>query len=112
MFRHPVEFASRLRAAQAPVERMAPRPFGEFGGDRIGGDDLRLTTLFAQALARSARKENSCKFLFVELSRTSHATIAALRDTAQADGLICIKDDRDIEAHAFCWKLSVGTKLR
>src|SRR5258708_25330525 len=44
------EFPPRLGAAQPLVERIAPRPFAEFGRDRIGRDDLRLPISGAEAL--------------------------------------------------------------
>jgi hypothetical protein len=49
MFRLPAEFAPRPGAAQLLVERKTPRPFAEFGRDRVGGDDLWRLTRRAEA---------------------------------------------------------------
>ena len=55
MFRLPAEFAPRPGAAQLLVERKTPRPFAEFGRDRVDGNDLWRLTRRAKAFCKSAR---------------------------------------------------------
>ncbi len=55
MFRAPAEIGLRLRAAQPLVERIAPRPFAEFGRYRCCGDDLQTLMLCTKATDEGPR---------------------------------------------------------